>query len=113
MNTEELKAIAEWFVSRDTGISSETMAAIHLGAEKGRFNPPLDPSDFGRCYRLLEKAPSIRASFSRIGQLCPAFKPLLDNWDELCDLFKQEASSGRAPRLYRRMQDLLEEHREQ
>lgn len=108
MNTEELKAIAEWFVSRDTGSSSETMAAIHLGAENGRFNPPLDPSDFGSCYRLLEKAPSIRESFSRIGQLCPAFKPLLDNWDELCDLFQQEASSGRAPRLYRRMQDLLE-----
>ncbi|EPS1205519.1 TPA: hypothetical protein ACKP07_004995 [Serratia marcescens] len=108
---EELKVIAEWFVSRDTGISSETMAAIHLGAEKGRFNPPLDPSDFGRCYRLLEKAPSIRASFSRIGQLCPAFKPLLDNWDELCALFCLESSTGRAPKLYRRMQDLLEESR--
>ena len=49
MNTEELKAIAEWFVSRDTGISSETMAAIHLGAEKGRFNPPLDPFQVNDC----------------------------------------------------------------
>ena len=49
MNTEELKAIAEWFVSRDTGISSETMAAIHLGAEKGQFNPPLDPFQVNDC----------------------------------------------------------------
>src|SRR5271154_1854162 len=47
----------EWFASWDTGTSSITLYAIISGKPvmpSSRPEPPSDPSDFGRCYRLLK-----------------------------------------------------------
>lgn len=57
--TQEVKAVAEWTVSGDTGISSEAILAYMTGVEPARwgFSPPADADDRGRCVRLLQKFP--------------------------------------------------------
>lgn len=106
MNPQDIKRLAEWLVSNDTGISSKTMAAIALGAKKSRFNAPYDPSDFGRCYRLVQKVPAIRNAFDRIGELEPRFAGILLNWDELCSLYERDLHTGQSKELYRRIKEL-------
>lgn len=108
MPTEKsLRKIGEWFRSHDTGVSSETMAAIFLGAKKGDFDGPLDNSDFGRCYRLVKKVPEIREAFRKIGKRVPAFAGILRNWDELARLYEEGDRSRRA--LYDRIKELRNE----
>lgn len=101
----------QWMTGGDTGMSSKTMLAIWLGAKSGRFHFPLDPSDFGRCWRLVEKIPAIREAFPRIGAVYPPIAPYLDNWDELSGLYTAavESGTGKAPELYQRMKELREE----
>lgn len=85
---ELVKKLAGWFVSGDSGVSSDSMAAIALGADEGDFDAPYDSSDFGRCYRLVKAIPEIRESFTRISELIPVFRGILTNWDELCELYE-------------------------
>lgn len=98
-----VKKIANWLRSHDTGVSSETMAAIALGADEGYFDAPHDNSDFGRCYRLVKIVPEIRGSFSRISELVPQFKAILANWDELCSMYEKDKWSKE---LYHRIKCL-------
>lgn len=106
MSPQDIKDLAEWLVSCDTGISSITIAAIALGAEKGRFNAPYDPSDFGRCYRLVQKVPAIYNAFDRIGELEPCFAGILLNWDELCSIYERDLHTGQSKELYLRIKAL-------
>jgi len=109
MNAQDLKDIGEWMTSQDTGVSSETMVAIALGAEKGRFDAPHDPSDFGRCYRLVQKVPAIYGAFDRIGELVPAFAGILREWEELCRIYERDLPTGISNELYERIKQLRKE----
>ncbi|MCP3017476.1 hypothetical protein [Cupriavidus basilensis] len=100
-----LRKLGNWLRSQDTGVSSETMAAIFLGATKGNFDAPHDNSDFGRCCRLVKKVPEIRAVFPRIAKKVPAFAGILREWDELAMLFEH----GAARPLYSRIKALRAE----
>src|SRR3546814_4100612 len=80
---DQLPALGNWLAGDDVGTSSRTMVAIALGATEGDFDAPHDPSDFGRCYRLVKAVPAIRESFLTISMRVPAFLRILHNWDEL------------------------------
>ncbi len=103
------KRKAEWWRSGDTGISSETIIALFSGTERDRPDTPSDPSDFGRCHRLLKRIPEFRLRLGEVAAKYPKWKPLVDNWDELTALYKEELDNGKgsAPKLYKRMQELL------
>lgn len=113
MKKKRILELTEWLAGDDTGISSETIVKVALGIKKGRwgFNPPRDPSDFGRCYRLVVRFPYLRESFGKVGEDCPSFKPILDNWDELCGMYDAGKAQGRAPIMYARMKELLGENK--
>lgn len=104
----DCEKVGQWLVSGDTGSSSETMAAIFLGAKSGLFSYPHDPSDFGRCWRLVEKIPAMREAFPRIGMVYPPIAPFLNHWEELAELYVSalNGGTGKAPELYKRMQEL-------
>lgn len=98
--------LMRWLMSDDTGLSSRYMAAVLSGTPRPEMNYPRDPSDFGRCYRLLRAAPELRAEFEKL-RACPKPWPLLvEHWAELEYLYELELPEGSAPRLYRRMQEL-------
>ena len=99
-----------WVVNGDTGISSMTIWSVMMGRRPNvNFWPstPLDPSDFGRCYRLLKVMPSWRARLSEVAKKYPEWRGLVDAWDELTALYERELPTGTAPVLYRRMSELL------
>ncbi|MBJ8744053.1 hypothetical protein I5403_06030 [Citrobacter farmeri] len=102
--------IGQWIVGEDTGLSSLTMASVWLGAKSGQFSFPRDPSDFGRCWRLVEQIPAIRDAFPRIGAVYPPIAPYLEHWEELSQLYMEaiESGTGKAPELYQRMIALRE-----
>lgn len=104
-----------WMNGVDTGTSSKTIFSVlakHPGREfvLGRWgaNVPHDPADFGRCHRLLVLFPEWRARLPEVVARYPAWSGLVEHWDELTALFLEEAPSGKCPKLYKRMQELID-----
>lgn len=101
----------EWLMGSDRGISSETILSVMMDVPMaGRYGPdiPHDPSDFGRCYRLLKHFPEWRDRLPEVAEKYPAWRPLVEEWDALTALYEEEIKrpDGRAPELYRRMKEL-------
>lgn len=95
-----------WLKNGDTGTSSLTIWRTLMGETPEDADVPHDPADFGRCYRLLKVMPSWRARLPEVAAKYPAWKRLVEAWDELTALFDEEAPSGTCPKLYARMQAL-------
>src|SRR5512140_2482282 len=84
-----------WSLSGDTGVSSETIAAIAAGMTARRGSPfdfdiPYDSGDFGRCYRLLKAVPELRDALPRVAEVCPKWGPVVREWDRLTQLYEQD-----------------------
>lgn len=77
--------------------------------ERWGGNHPHDPSDFGRCHRLLEVMPSWRPLLAeKVSPLSCEWARLIEAWDELTALYLEELPSGNAPRTYHRMKEVIE-----
>lgn len=96
-----------WIANGDTGVSSETIWSVLTGHPVRSTGVPFDPSDFGRCYRLLKVMPSWRGRLSEVVAKHPRWSTLVAHWDELTALYEEESPSGTAPKLYARMVALL------
>lgn len=104
-----------WLHCDDTGTSSLAMAArlirevggprIHVEQPSDH---PLDPDDFGRCVRLLEAVPEFRPHLAAMASVSPAWKALVEHWDELEALYRERLPSRWMPILYARMQRLID-----
>ncbi|MEN6421298.1 MAG: hypothetical protein ABFD76_05065 [Smithella sp.] len=107
----------EWILSDDTGTSSKTIWAVMMGVvtkpgtkcKNNRYDIPYDPADFGRCYRLLSYFPDWRANIKKMGIIFPKWKPFADRWEEFEALYLEEKISGKAPKLYKLMEELTKE----
>ena len=107
MTDTEIK-IADWMVGDDTGLSSRFMARSFLGGLQGGNTPhhPLDPSDFGRCHRLLDAVPGLRDRLSELKGRSEVWDTLIENWPYMTDLYIKELPKGTAPLLYDYMKNL-------
>lgn len=86
------KRLIEWFVSGDTGLSSEAIAAHMSGAgSRKRMDYPSDPSDLGRCLRLLDKIPEWKDRIGEMSQYSPGWAGLVKNWDKISKSMEDEA----------------------
>jgi hypothetical protein len=101
-----------WLASDDTGMSSRAMAG-RLAPLIGERAPaswitdhPHDPADFGRCVRLLEAVPGLREHLPAMADVSPVWGRLVAVWGELEALYREEAPSGEAPRLFERLKAL-------
>lgn len=96
-----------WLAGGDTGTSSITIWSVMMGVSMPnarRPGVPRDSDDFGRCHRLLEAFPAWRARLPEAVDRYPEWSGLVSAWDELTTLYLEELPSGRAPRLWARMQ---------
>lgn len=109
MPVDTMFKLLEWSLGNDTGASSKTMLKAAIRPVKGG-DIPHDPSDFGRCYRLMEAVPELRSRFDLMKLNCPRLAPYLDEWDVLAALYRkgQESGTGKAPELYARLKKLSE-----
>lgn len=99
----------EWVVSRDTGASSLAIWSHMMGCIPSHRSYPSDPSDLGRCLRLLEKVPEWKPRISEMAKYSPGWAGLVMQWEALSVQMDDEAgidwSEGRdAPETYRTMQ---------
>jgi hypothetical protein len=105
----EPKSIHGWLQGRDTGTSSLTIYAAITGERSParELDVPQDPSDFGRCYRLLKRFPEWRGQLYKTADLCKKWRPFVEDWDKLTALYEQELASDTAPKLlYARLREL-------
>lgn len=100
-----------WITSDDTGVSSRTIWGVMMGAMPSMIDVPHDPSDFGRCHRLLTLMPEWKARLGEVADALPAWGPLVKAWDELETLYCEECGTGFCRKLYNRMQELIDEGR--
>ena len=125
------KTLLEWFLVGNTGVSSKTIVAKAIGVTPGHSGYPRDPSDFKRCYDLLQSVPDLydylpllkepfpgedRSYIQHYGgdmhgaslRKCDVWTVLVDNWHELERVYEKELSrdDDRMPELYKKMQDL-------
>ena len=103
--------IMQWLASGHRGISSNTMLQVITGivAESGHFglSHPHDPADFNRCHKLLEAVPELREGFPKLAAKSKAWKALLEHWDELTEMLKDQIATGKANGMYERMRELI------
>jgi hypothetical protein len=95
-----------WWNGYDAGVSSKTIVYALTGRTTSPTNVPLDPDDFGRCYRLLQRFPEFRPRLGEVARKFPEWKGLVAHWDELSALYEEESPSGTCPKLYARMNAL-------
>ena len=110
MNTLIPENLNNWLANGNRGISSEAITS-HLTGINFRgpwgLGHPYDPSDFGRCMELLEAVPEFRPRLKEMAEVSPVWAELVENWDELEKLYKEEFPTGKAPKLYDRMQEII------
>jgi hypothetical protein len=105
-----------WIDGYDTGLSSTTVWCFMMGVPFERYiehpwgpKAPSDPSDFGRCYRLLHLAPEWRGRMSEMANV-PGWAKVAPAWQELTALFEAELKrkDGTMPKLFARLGELRE-----
>jgi len=96
----------DWLMSGDTGVSSQAIFSVLEGRmpHNTTHNWPYDPSDFGRCLRMLERIPEFRPRLKEVSIAMPAWKPMIDAWDQIESFYKSEVEAsgrwGSAPQTY-------------
>lgn len=108
--------INKWLATGERGISSEAIVSHLTGVNISGLwgmSPPSDPDDLRRCILLLEAAPELKAEFPRMAECGRRWKRLVEEWDSLVALLKEECPDleGSAPKTYKRMQAIEDEVR--
>lgn len=113
----------QWLTSDDTGLSSMHMARVLAeccGQNHGvpgpamyedPFAAPSDPSDLGRCLRLLEAVPQLVPHLGEMSKRSPLWAAYIAKWPEMVALYKEEYPTGSAPKLYDLMHSIQDEVR--
>lgn len=107
-----------WAVGPDTGSSSQAIMCAATGVSRGRGlrdddAHPLDPSDLGRCLRLIEMLPWTWRGVEVLAGRNPVWKALHENWARLAKTFIEEVGlnwekADRAPKTFALMQKLMD-----
>jgi len=97
-------------INDDMGTSSSTISECYYNQPTGTSgystpDIPYDPSDFGRCHRFLLKVKKEEA-LRKVVERHPFWKPFVDNWEKMEELWLEESPSKKAPKLFKLMQSL-------
>lgn len=106
----ELQEAFRWMNGHDTGMSSKAIFS-HMISGESTGSYPYDPSDLGRCIRLLERFPLWRLRLPEMAAYGPVWKIYVERWDELHSMMADEvgvdwSKARRAPKTYAFMKEL-------
>ena len=87
--------LSAWRASDDTGTSSLYMASVIWGGSN-HYSAPSDPSDFGRCYRLIRAVPGTKESLGLLSEKSEYWRLLVEHWGELEKLYEFQLSNDTA-----------------
>ena len=106
----------DWLECGDTGTSSEAilmhMTGVPRPAPAIAHEYPMDPADFGRCYRLLHAPWALdwRARIGEMAQYGKVWAEFVTCWDKFEALYLEAVPTGRAPKLYALMHAIRAPH---
>ena len=94
---------------QDYGESSLTLLAVYCRMDKERPSIPYDPSDFKRCIHLFEclefGSGEIFSLLCKTANKYSIWKPFVEEWDTLTELYNKEKNQDVAPLLYKALQE--------
>lgn len=88
MDTE--KKALKWLLGDDTGASSKAICAHMTGNKADAWSYPSDPSDLGRCLRLLTLFPEWKSRISEMAVYGSGWKGVAAQWPCLTTSMKNE-----------------------
>lgn len=95
------KKYIEYMINNnDCGSSAKTIICHILKLDNDWNSPPYDPSDFGRCYRMLREFPELREKLNNMKTLNTTWHCLVMVWSVLEDIFERDEDSGKSSDLY-------------
>lgn len=83
----------EWIINGDVGVSSKTMWSVLQGIEYAG-DKPYDPDDFSRCYKFVKECNITKQELKNISKTLPYWKPYIDNWDKLTEMYEQNVNEN-------------------
>ena len=106
--------VEEWITGHDTGVSSKAIYRHFMGYTRERSawgTHPHDPSDFGRCYRLLKIAPKWCERIGEMAEYSKTWAAMAGAWDELTTMYEAALKAGdgatlEARKMYDRMKQI-------
>jgi len=110
-----LELFADWLANGERGPSSDAMVHAFTGRSVGcRYTRPTDdypcgPGSLHGCVRLLDQHPWARQFLGLVADLGPTWAALIDGWDELEQLLREETPTGMCPRTYARINQIIRE----
>lgn len=89
--------LTQWLANGERGASSETIVHYVTGIKTNDWHDhPLDPSDLGRCVKLLEACPELVDGFKdKMPKVSPVWARLVEHWDELVAMLDDEVPGWR------------------
>lgn len=102
------EAVAKWLRTGSRGKSAEAICRriFHLPAGVG-IDHPYDPSDLYRCVQFLDVTDT-RRSLSLMSEVSSEWSRLVDAWDQLESLLREEKQAGKqAPKTAALMEEIL------
>lgn len=110
MEYNKYRVLANWSTGDDTGLSSRFLSRLALDLEVSYPDYPCDPSDFGRCYRMVALLSSEDKNdlFLKAEKASTKWQTIIENWEELEKLYLEECTGEQwsAPKLYALMKNL-------
>ncbi len=114
-----LKRAVAWLRWGEVGLSSKTIWDC-LAPKELRLNPfrkehvepsrpsvPCDISDFRRCWLLLRLIPEWQTRLNEVAEKHPAWKALVEHWNELEKLYIKEREQGYSKTFNDRLHEVM------
>lgn len=98
----------EWIGCHRVGISSRTMWCAIMGVKCYKADTPRDADDFSRCYDLYKFCELTPADLQKVANRYPYWRPIIDQWDELCEMYVAKNYSGVNERLNAMFDEIME-----
>ena len=98
-----------WLHHGERGMSSDVMYKVLSGDhdnDRTRRSHPCDPSDFRRCYQLLQTIPEWRADLGKMKKVSTVWSNLVDNWVKLGEMLAEQMETKKSNGLYELMESL-------
>jgi hypothetical protein len=114
--TTEFERAGQWIGGHDTGVSSKAIYSHMISGGKvdvAAGSYPGDPSDMGRCLRLLRLLPEWNARIVEMARHGPYWAALVARWDEISKCMEAEVGldwekSRSAKKTYELMKSILD-----
>ena len=98
----------EWIGCHRVGISSRTMWCAIMGVKCSEADVPGDADDFSRCYDLYRFCELTPADLQKVANRYPYWRPIIDQWDDFCEMYAAKNYSGVNERLNAMFDEIME-----